>query len=135
MKLTLFELLTLVYYIAASKLKNVSYTLCESGLLFKGDSLRVWKRPKCQIITNINRQHLEWVQPKTLREICRQKVGYLSNNTTIYVGKQKPKTMKIIKEILNKNPSKKNFYGNAWSLKKKGNKRNDSSIWCRNVFL
>ena len=122
-KLTLFEVLTLVYYIAASKLKNISYSLCESGLLFKGDSTRVWSSPKCQIVTNINKQHMEWVKPKTLREICRQKVGYLSNNTTIYVGKQKPKTMKIIKEILNKNPSKKKFYGNAWSLKKRGNKR------------
>ena len=41
-------------------------------------------------------------KPKTLEEICKQKVGYLSNNTTIYVGKQKAKTMKIIKRILKK---------------------------------
>ena len=117
-KLTLFELLTLAYFISASKLKNVSYALCESGLMFRGDSLRVWSHPKCQIITNINKQHLEWVNPKTIREICRQKVGYLSNNTTIYIGKQNPSTMKIIKEILKKNKSKKIYYGNDWTLKK-----------------
>tara|TARA_Y100000590_G_scaffold468969_1_gene654154 strand:- start:1251 stop:2522 length:1272 start_codon:yes stop_codon:yes gene_type:complete len=122
-KLTLFEVLTLSYYLAASKLKKISYSLCESGLLFKGDSTRVWDSPKCQIITNINKQHLEWVKPKTLEEICKQKVGYLSNNTTIYVGKQKAKTMKIIKRILKKNKSKKSYYGDEWSMKKEGDKR------------
>jgi len=122
-KLTLFELLTLAYYISASKLKNTSYALCESGLMFRGDSSRVWDQPKCQIITNINKQHLEWVKPKTLKEICRQKVGYLSNNTSIYVGKQNSKTMKIIKKILKKNTSKKIYYGSGWTLKKVKNKR------------
>ena len=117
-RLTLFELLTLVYYISASKLKNTSYALVEAGLMFAGDSTRVWEDPKCQIITNINEQHLEWVKPKSLKSICKQKVGYLSRMTTIYVGQQEPKTLKIIKRILKKNPSKKIFYGNAWTLKK-----------------
>ena len=121
-KLTLFELTSLIYYLSASKLKNSSYALVEAGLMFAGDSSRVWKSPKLQIITNINKQHLEWVKPKTIREICKQKVGFLSENTTIYVGKQKKKTMKIIKGILKKNPSKKNFYGKDWSVKKLGNK-------------
>jgi len=116
-KLTLFELLTLAYYISASKLKKISYSLVEAGLLFAGESTRVWDKPKCQIVTNINKQHLEWVKPRTLKEICRQKVGYLSKNTTIYIGKQNKKTMKIIKEILKKNPSKKIFHGDDWSLK------------------
>ena len=122
-RLTLFELLTLVYYISASKLKNISYALIEAGLLYAKDSTRVWNEPRCQIITNINKQHLEWVKPRTLKAICQQKVGYLSTKTTIYVGKQEPKTQKIIKQILRKNPSKKIFYGNAWSLKKFGSKR------------
>jgi len=121
-RLTLFELITLVYYISASKLKNVSYSLVEAGLLFAKDSTRVWNEPKCQIVTNINQQHLEWVKPKTLKAICEQKVGYLSKNTTIYVGKQEKKTKKIIKKILKNNPSKKVFYGDAWSLKKYGEK-------------
>ena len=122
-RLTLFELLTLVYYISASKLKNVSYALVEAGLLFAKDSTRVWNQPRCQIITNINNQHLEWVKPKTLRAICQQKVGYLSKKTTIYVGKQETKTMQIIKEILKKNPSKQVYYGSGWTLKRFGNVR------------
>jgi len=122
-RLTLFELLTLIYYISASKLKNVSYALIEAGLLFAKDSTRVWDQPRCQIITNINNQHLEWVKSKTLRAICQQKVGYLSKKTTIYVGKQKQKTMQTIKEILKKNPSRQVYYGSGWILKKLGDKR------------
>ena len=84
-KLTLFELLCLIYYISASKLKNVSYALVEAGLLYAKDSTRVWKNPKLQIITHINKQHLEWVKPRTLEEIIKQKVAYLSKKTTITV--------------------------------------------------
>ena len=122
-KLTLFELINLAYYISAAKLKNASYALVEAGLLYAKDSTRVWDQPRCQVITNINKQHLEWVKPKTLRAICQQKVGYLSKKTTIYVGKQEPKTMQIIKEILKNNPSRKVYYGGGWTLKKFNNKR------------
>jgi len=117
-KLTLFELLTMVYYMSASKLKNISYSLVEAGLLFSKDSTRVWNYPKCQIITNINKQHLDWVKPKTLKSICKEKVGYLSRKTNIYIGKQDKKTLKIIKKILKENPSNKFYYGKDWTLKK-----------------
>ena len=83
-KLSLFEVLTLIYILAASKKKDVNYNLVEAGLLFKGDSTRLWKNPFLQICTNINKQHIEWINPKTINEICKQKVGYLSNNTNIY---------------------------------------------------
>ncbi len=120
-KLTLFELLTCVYILAAKEQKNISYNLIESGLLFKKDSTNLWEFPKAQIITNINFQHSEWVKPKTLYEICRQKVGYLSKKTFIYVARQKPKTLRIIKNILKSNSSK-IIYSSAWKIKKKGNK-------------
>jgi len=122
-KLTLFEMISLIYYLSAAKIKGVSYSLVEAGLMFAGDSTRVWNKPKFQIITNINKQHLEWVKPKTLKEICRQKVAYLSNETTIYVGKQKKETMQIIKKILSKNNSKKKYYGEDWMIKSLKNKK------------
>ena len=56
-KLTLFELLTCIYSLAAKKQKNINYNLVESGLLFKKDSTNLWSHPKAQIITNINFQH------------------------------------------------------------------------------
>ena len=121
-KLTLFELLTCIYILAATKTDSDSYNLIESGLLFKKDSTNLWSYPMAQIVTNINYQHQEWVRPKTLAEICKQKVGYLSRNTKIYVGKQRPVTLKIIKKILRKNSSDKEFYG-SWKIVKIKNKR------------
>ena len=121
-KLTLFELLTCIYILAASKTDPNSYNIVESGLLFKKDSTNLWRYPLAQVVTNINYQHQEWVNPKTIAEICKQKVGSLSKNTTIYTGKQKPKTLKIIKKILQKNPSRKKYYG-SWRIIIKNNKK------------
>ena len=118
LKLTLFELLTCVYILAAKEQKNIHYHLVEAGLLFKKDSTNLWAEPKAQIVTNINFQHQDWVKPQTLTEICRQKLDSLSQNTTIYIGKQKPKTLKIINNILKKNKSKK-IYASEFSVKKK----------------
>ena len=102
--LSLFEVLTLIYVLAASK-RKVDYNILEAGLMFKGDSTRLFDKPLVQAATNINLQHIEWISPKTINEICRQKIGYLSNQTNIYIGKQNPKTLKIIKRILKKNKS------------------------------
>ena len=121
-KLTLFELLTCIYLLAARNTDPNSYNLVESGLLFKKDSTNLWSYPIAQVVTNINYQHQEWVFPKTITEICRQKVGYLSKNTNIYTGKQKSKTSKIIKKILKKNNSKKITYG-LWKIINKNNKK------------
>ena len=118
-KLSLFEVLTLIYVLAASKEKT-AYNLLESGLLFFGDSTRLWDKPLLQACTNINKQHLEWINPKTINEICRQKVGYLSNKTNIYIGKQTPKVLKIIQTILKKNKSN-ITYPASWKIIYKNN--------------
>ena len=115
--LTLFELLTCIYILAAKNKKNIHYHLIEAGLLFKKDSTNLWPEPKAQIITNINFQHQDWVKPRTLTEICNQKLSSLSQNTRIYIAKQQPRTLKIIKRILKKNKSKK-IYSSQFSVKK-----------------
>ena len=112
LKLTLFELLTCVYILSAKDQKNIDYHLIEAGLLFNKDSTNLWHEPKAQIVTNINYQHQEWINPKTLVEICRQKLDSLSQKTTIYIAKQNPRTLKIIKNILKTNKSKKVFASN-----------------------
>ena len=89
----------------------------EAGLLFKKDSTNLWPEPKAQIVTQINFQHQDWVKPKTLAEICNQKLSSLSQNTTIYIGKQQPRTLGIIKNILKKNKSKK-VYSSKFSITK-----------------
>jgi len=138
-KLTLFELLTCVYILASKKQKGISYNLIESGLLFKKDSTNLWKYPKAQIISNINFQHKEWINPKTLHEICKQKIGSLSNNTIIYINKQKPKTLKIIKSLLKRNNSK-IIFPHSWKIIKVSNryvykdKKNKIPIITKNIY-
>ena len=119
LRLTLFELLTCIYILAAKDQKKIHYHLVEAGLLFKKDSTNLWFEPRAQIVTNINFQHQLWVKPRTLKEICKQKLDSLSQNTTIYIAKQNPKTLKIIKNILKKNKSKKIYASQFVVIKKK----------------
>ena len=114
--LTVFEVLTVIYIINASK-KNNDYNLVEAGALFAKDSTNVFDFPKIQIIVNINKQHLNFLKKKTINEIVYQKVGFLNQFTTIYIGKQKKNIEKKIKFNLKKNKSKKKF-SNTWALLK-----------------
>ncbi len=116
-KLTIFEVLTLIYIINASK-NNNDYNLVEAGALFAKDSTNVFDFPLIQAVVNINKQHLNFVKKKTIYEIIFQKVGFLSNFTNIYIGKQSSRNEKKIKSILKKNLSKK-IYSNNWKLIKK----------------
>ena len=115
--LTIFEVLTVIYIINASK-QNTDYHLVEAGALFAKDSTNVFLFPLAQVVVNINKQHLNFLKKKTLNEIVYQKVGFLSNFTQIYVGKQNPKVLNKIKKNLKKNKSKIN-YPNTWKLIKK----------------
>ena len=120
LKLTLFEALTMIYLLAANDQKKIDYNICEAGAGFEADSTNLWEVPEAQIITNINLQHLDLFKVKTLEEVVKIKVGYLSKNTNIYIGKQTPKVLKIIKKILKKNPSK-ITYPSTWKIIKSKN--------------
>ena len=115
--LTIFEVLTVVYIINASR-QNTDYHLVEAGALFAKDSTNVFDFPLAQVIVNINKQHLNFLKRKTLDEVVYQKVGFLSNFTQIYVGKQRPNVLTKIKKNLKNNKSKIN-YPNKWKLIKK----------------
>ena len=56
---------------------------------------------------------------KTLNEVIFQKVGFLSNFTNIYIGKQSPYVLKKIKSYLKNNTSN-IIYPNSWKLIKTG---------------
>jgi len=115
--LTIFEVLTVIYIINAAQ-QNTDYHLVEAGALFAKDSTNVFDFPLAQVIVNINKQHLNFLKKKTLDEVVYQKVGFLSNFTQIYIGKQKPSVLKKIKRNLKNNKSKIN-YPNSWRLVKK----------------
>ena len=116
--LTVFECLTLVYIINASKV-NADYNIQETGALWRLDSNNINDFPRVQICTNINKQHLNFLKKKTLDEVINEDVGFLSNFTNIYIGKQSPNVLRKIKMRLKKNTSK-IIYPNAWKLIKKG---------------
>ena len=115
--LTIFEVLTLIFVINASQ-KSTDYNLIEAGALFAKDSTNVFDFPLAQVIVNINKQHLNFLKKKTLNEVIYQKVGFLSNFTQIYVGKQRSNTLRRIKKVLKKNKSK-IIYPDTWKLIKK----------------
>ena len=116
--LTVFECLTLVYIINASKI-NVDYNIQETGALWRLDSNNIHDFPKIQICTNINKQHLNFLKRKTLDEVIKEDVGFLSDFTNIYIGKQSPNVLRKIKTRLKNNKSI-IIYPNAWKLTKKG---------------
>ena len=135
--LTIFEALTVVYIINAAK-QNTKYHLVEAGALFAKDSTNVFDFPIAQVVVNINKQHLNFLKKKTLDEVIYQKVGFLSNFTQIYIGKQRPDVLKKIRRNLKKNKSTIN-YPNSWKLIKKNkhffykDKKNTISLNTKNI--
>ena len=117
--LTVFECLTLVYIINASKI-NADYNIQETGALWRLDSNNINDFPRLQICTNINKQHLNFLKRKTLDEVIKEDVGFLSNFTNIYIGKQSPRVLRKIKVQLKNNTSK-IIFPSTWKLVKKGN--------------
>ena len=117
--LTIFEVLTVIYIMNASK-QNVNYHLVEAGALFAKDSTNIFDFPLAQVVVNINKQHLNFLTKKTLDEVIFQKIAFLSNFTSIYVGKQKSSVLKKIKNNLKKNKSN-IIYANSWKLIKRNN--------------
>ena len=118
--LTIFEVLTVIYIINASK-HIADYHLVEAGALFAKDSTNVFDFPLAQVVVNINKQHLNFLSKKTLEEVIYQKIGFLSNFTNIYVGKQKPNVLREIKDNLKNNKSN-IIYPSSWKLIKKKNR-------------
>ncbi len=136
--LTIYEVLTLIYIINASKLNN-DYHLIETGALWKHDCGNIFDFPLAQIVVNINLQHKIFLKKKTLDEIIQEDTAYLNNFTNIYIGKQTPYVLKKSKEWLKKNKSKIN-YPNSWKLTKKNNyyyyqdKKTRIKLNTKNVF-
>ena len=121
-KLTIFEVFTIIFIMNASK-TNTDYNLIEAGALFAKDSTNVFLFPLAQVVVNINKQHLNFLDKdkKTLDEVVYQKVGFLSNFTKyIFVGKQQPNVLRKIKKCLKRNKSN-IIYPNSWKLIKKAN--------------
>ena len=141
--LTVYECLTLVFILNASKL-NTDYNIQETGAFWRLDSNNIHDFPRLQICTNINKQHLNFLKKKTLDEVIKEDVSSLSNYTNIYIGKQSPNVLRKIKRHLNNNKSK-IIYPNTWRLTKKSDqyyyqdrkfiiKLNSKNVYSKGMF-
>ena len=117
--LTVYEVLTLIYIINASKL-NVDYFIVETGALWRHDCSNIFDFPLAQIVTNINLQHKIFLKKKTLDEIIKEDTAYLCQFSNIYIAKQLPYVLKKIRFHLKRNKSK-IHYPSSWKLTKKNN--------------
>ncbi len=117
--LTVYEVLTLVYVINASKL-NVDYFIIETGALWRNDCSNIFSYPLAQVVTNINLQHKNFLKKKTLNEIIKEDAAYLCQFSNIYIAKQTPYVLMKVKGHLKKNKSK-IHYPSSWRLTKKNN--------------
>ena len=117
--LTVYEVLTLIYIINASKL-NVDYFIVETGALWRHDCSNIFDFPLAQIVTNINLQHKIFLKKKTLDEIIKEDTAYLCQFSNIYIAKQLPYVLKKIRFHLKRNKSK-IHYPSSWRLTKKNN--------------
>ena len=85
----------------------------------------LFNKPNYHIISPISWDHLNWTKTKkrnfkTLKEIVYEKTSFI--RSTVYVAKQDPKVLKLIKYNLKNNHSDKFFYGSDFKIIKKNKK-------------
>ena len=123
--LTHFEKLVTTFGIYIKDLK-LDWVIGEFGLFGRLDGIRaLFNKPNYHIISPISWDHLNWTKTKkrnfkALKEIVFEKTSFLRSK--VYVSKQDPKVLKLIKYNLKNNHSKKFFYGSDFKIIKK-NKR------------
>ena len=123
--LTHFEKLVTAFGIYVKDLK-LDWVIGEYGLFGRLDGVRaIFNKPNYHIISPISWDHLGWTKTKkrnfkTLKEIVFEKTSFIKSK--VYVAKQEPKVLKLIKYNLKNNHSKKFFYGLDFKIIKK-NKR------------
>ena len=123
--LTHFEKLVVTFGIFIKDLK-LDWAIGEYGLFGRLDGIRaLFNKPNYHIISPISWDHINWTKPKKrnfkpLKEIVFEKTSFLKSR--VYVAKQDPKVLKLIKYNLKNNHSEKFFYGSDFKIIKK-NKR------------
>lgn len=123
--LTHFEKLVVAFGIFIKDLK-LEWAIGEYGLFGRLDGIRaLFNKPNYHIISPISWDHLNWTKTKkrnfkTLKEIVFEKTSFL--RSIVYISKQDPKVLKLIKYNLKNNHSEKFFYGSDFKIIKK-NKR------------
>jgi len=117
---TLFEILTCAYLKYAENYKS-NINIIEAGLFHQFDSTNVFKENLLTLIGYINLDHISWLKNKTIDGIIHEKTTKLLNSN-IFVNQQENKEISLkIKNALNKNLSKKFFFGKDFNICRREN--------------
>ena len=117
---TLFEILTCAYLKYAENYKN-NINIIEAGLFHQYDSTNVFKENLLTLIGYINLDHIVWLKNKTIDGIIHEKTTKLLNSN-IFVNQQENNEISLkIKNALNKNSSKKFFFGKDFNICRREN--------------
>ena len=117
---TLFEILTCAYLKYAESYKS-NINIIEAGLFHQFDSTNVFKENLLTLIGYINLDHIAWLKNKTIDGIIHEKTTKLLNSN-IFVNQQENKEISLkIKNALNKNLSKKFFFGKDFNICRREN--------------
>ena len=117
---TLFEILTCAYLKYAENYKS-NINIIEAGLFHQFDSTNVFKENLLTLIGYINLDHIVWLKNKTIDGIIHEKTTKLLNSN-IFVNQQENSEISLkIKNALNKNLSKKFFFGKDFNICRREN--------------
>ena len=112
---SVFEILTCGFLKYAENFKN-NINIIEAGLFHQFDSTNVFKQNLATLLGYIGLDHTQWIQNKTIDGIIHEKTTKLLNSN-IFINKQDTiEIMNKIKNALNKNLSKKYYFGKNFNI-------------------
>ena len=117
---TLFEILTCAFIKHAENFKD-NINIIEAGLFHQFDSTNVFKDNLMSLIGVIHSDHFQWLENKSIEGVIFEKTTKLLNSN-IFVNKQLSENIRDKIEIaLEKNSSKKYYYGKDFNISKSEN--------------
>ena len=117
---TLFEILTCAFIKHAENFKE-NINIIEAGLFHQYDSTNVFKDNLMSLIGVIHSDHFQWLENKSIEGVIFEKTTKLLNSN-IFVNKQHTDNIRDKIEIaLEKNTSKKYYYGKDFNISKSEN--------------
>ncbi len=117
---TLFEILTCAFLKHAENFKD-NINIIEAGLFHKFDSTNVFKENLMTLIGVIHNDHFQWLENKSIDGVIHEKTAKLLNSN-IFINKQVNNEIRDkISKSLEKNTSKKYFFGKDFNIAKSEN--------------
>ena len=117
-QITFHEFICACFYLEASRNKS-DVNILESGLFFRLDASNVLEKNLASIIMPIGMDHKDFLIKGTIDEIVYEKCSHLLKNSKIFISEQKNSVLNIIKKNISGNSSKKFFFKENYSYKKK----------------